>query len=827
SVAGGYDINWSTSTETGNLGFNIYAVVGSTKYQMNKKLIPSKAIDSMKTENYSFYVNSQLNGFIAKFIIEDVDRFGRKQSSEPYSLNKQYGLTENESQIKKTDWADINQKYDTRQKEIALAKLTHYKENLMNNVDIHNKNYSNSQIVVNVKTTKAGIHKISYQDLDGLGLNLRGLSDENISMSYQGDLIPIDLINLNKKGKFSKYSAIQFYADTIDTLYSENNVYDLNLFTSTASPKIPQKVARPRGRDFEESYAKTITINRNLNYSFGSPIASEPWFDTRMLAYQSPLNVYFDLVAEDIVYSNIESKVTFDYWGGLDFPNDDSDHEINFSVNGLKLGEDEFDGITQRKKTIPFSTNRLSTSNEIKIEVPASNLNGIGLINLESISLTYPSQYIAKQDYLTFKMPQGNFSVKNLTEKSIQIFAKQNSAITKLTKFKVLQNNNKYVVEYSGLSGETQYFIMTENSVMVPKLSISDVESVELIPTEHLIISHKNFISAELRNYAEATRQNYRIIDVEKIYSKYSHKIASGEAIKQFIQETAFISNLKSVLLVGGDTYDYKNYLGLNAISFVPTIYRATDDLIKFSAVDALYGDTDDDNVPDVAVGRLPVRTMDELITALDKLQSYNINQSSNLSAVLAADNSESYDSYNFSTSSNILADHLTNSNWDITKAYLDNLSIEDARSILLSEMNSGVKLAIYTGHSSSNRWAFEGLFKNSDVQTLTNFDNPLGVIQWGCWNTYFVHPEEDSLGHEFMLSGSQGAAFVIGASTLTNAGLESRFANLFNIYMMNNSLSLGDVMIRAKREFHDESNALHKDILWGISLLGDPAIIL
>ena len=152
-------------------------------------------------------------------------------------------------------------------------------------------------------------------------------------------------------------------------------------------------------------------------------------------------------------------------------------------------------------------------------------------------------------------------------------------------------------------------------------------------------------------------------------------------------------------------------------------------------------------------------------------------------------------------------------------------MSVDSARNLLIDELNSGVRLAMYTGHSSSKRWAFEGVFRNSDVGGLFNENNPFGVVQWGCWNTYFVQPEEDSLGHAFMLSENKGAAFVIGASTLTNAGEESRFASLFNIYMLADDLTIGDALSLAKREYANESNTVHKDILWGISLLGDPVI--
>ena len=44
----------------------------------------------------------------------------------------------------------------------------------------------------------------------------------------------------------------------------------------------------------------------------------------------------------------------------------------------------------------------------------------------------------------------------------------------------------------------------------------------------------------------------------------------------------------------------------------------------------------------------------------------------------------------------------------------------------------------------------------------------PSLVIQWGCWNTYHVAPEYDTLAHRLLLAGPQGAAAVVGSSTLT-----------------------------------------------------------
>ena len=66
------------------------------------------------------------------------------------------------------------------------------------------------------------------------------------------------------------------------------------------------------------------------------------------------------------------------------------------------------------------------------------------------------------------------------------------------------------------------------------------------------------------------------VVDVNDLYAKYTYGIFDPPAIKQYIAYAAKNLGTKYVLLVGGDTYDYRNYLGMNSISFIPSLYAAT-----------------------------------------------------------------------------------------------------------------------------------------------------------------------------------------------------------------------------------------------------------
>ena len=75
------------------------------------------------------------------------------------------------------------------------------------------------------------------------------------------------------------------------------------------------------------------------------------------------------------------------------------------------------------------------------------------------------------------------------------------------------------------------------------------------------------------------------------------------------------------------------------------------------------------------------------------------------------------------------------------------------------------------------------------------------------------------------MLSGPQGAAVVIGSSTLTNAVAEGEFAKIIQSELIQQGSTFGSAMQKAKAKFKSSYGDSNKDILWGISLLGDPAL--
>jgi len=141
------------------------------------------------------------------------------------------------------------------------------------------------------------------------------------------------------------------------------------------------------------------------------------------------------------------------------------------------------------------------------------------------------------------------------------------------------------------------------------------------------------------------------------------------------------------VLLVGADTRDYKKYLIPNSISFIPTFYASSEAVIHFAPSDPLLADIDGDSVQDVAIGRFPVRTQDDLIYMINKTLQYAKASHHEKKALFAADNPDGFISFSDS-SDNLIAEIPLD--WTVDKAYIENLGVVGVNNAITTSINNG-----------------------------------------------------------------------------------------------------------------------------------------
>ena len=384
----------------------------------------------------------------------------------------------------------------------------------------------------------------------------------------------------------------------------------------------------------------------------------------------------------------------------------------------------------------------------------------------------------------------------------------------------------RYSATFPGSDKSATYYVSVVEALHVPQATRAPRRNFVMAgEAEMLIISHPDFLDG-LASLVAARRSeglSVEVVNVEELYARITHGVFDPQAIRTFIHRAHRKLGTEYVLLVGGDTYDYFDYLGQGAISFVPTLYTRTDPIVHYAPVDPLYGDVDSDNVPDVAIGRWPVRTTAELAAVIEKTLEYGSIDYTG-TAVLAADAYDMTAGHSFAADSEEMLGMLP-PDWQVTRAYLEDLELSEARQVLIDKINEGVALTSYFGHSGPSVWSFHGLFSSADAAALNNAGRPTTVTQWGCWNTYYVSPTYDTLGHRLLLNPNGGAAAVLGASTLTGAAAERQLGRRVFQQLGVPGQTLGRAMTEAKRDLASTEPDL-LDVLLGWTLLGDPTLV-
>src|SRR6056297_779224 len=257
------------------------------------------------------------------------------------------------------------------------------------------------------------------------------------------------------------------------------------------------------------------------------------------------------------------------------------------------------------------------------------------------------------------------------------------------------------------------------------------------VQADFLVIAHPAFLPLSdseahpLNEYVAAREaEGWRVetFDVQAIQQAYGWGMPLPQAVTRFLAEADRRMSYEHVLLVGGDSYDYTDNLGLGSISFIPTVYAPTR-LIPHTPADALLADLDGDGMADKGIGRWPVRSVEDLSSVVTKTLDWRGMQGRN-DAVWVTDSEDSRQS-SFTAQAERMMEPLLAAQWpeqSLDRVYFDQvvpepgLSLaEAARDDLFRKLRAGKALTGFVGHGAPSMWTFQGLLSPDDLTDLDN----------------------------------------------------------------------------------------------------------
>jgi uncharacterized repeat protein (TIGR01451 family) len=790
---------WTTDTETDNAGFYVFGLVGEDWVPVHDHLIPTRNGNSVAPLTYRLDVDAADAVDADAFLLADVDTKGREHVHGPFPLG---------------DW-DVSQPAEMQAIPWAAIRQEHHAKLAQRQGGWKKRDIPTVRLVVEAD----GLYRVTFEDLMAAGIDMSKVALAQLALFDRAGAVPVYVAGT---GTFGPGEAIEFYGKAAESLYSDRNHYTLRVDPGAALRASDDNTPAAQLRNPVTVYRETARVERQSLYNPAAP-GDDPWYDQDLMAIFSPGAATFSLTLTDPVPEAGPSQLGVDLWGITDWPGKDPDHHVVVSLNGTELADAQFNGADPNPVSVEIPADvLLPGANQLALELPLDQGVDWDIVGLNAYEITYPRSLLVRDGHLSFRGEAAEaFTVGGLTGTDVSVYRLRGSKLERIAKPSVSGST----VTFAGANEAADYVVATSARKLKPEiLAAPPREDIFAGSAEYLVISHPDFAAgvAPLVDHRRAGGLTAQVVDADQIYENLSNGMVDPEAIREYVAYAAREKGTRYVLLVGGDTYDYKDYLGLGTLSFIPSLYAPAGG-VRFVPADPLYGDVDRDSIPDLAVGRLPVRTSAELAAVVAKTLAYDA-KSYGRTVLAASDGYDSFERISFSQISHQLLAGL-GAGWTVEHADIETLGVPVARAKVINSLNSGVAFAQYFGHSSYNVWSFSILFASPHAMQLQNAGRPAVVAQWGCWNTYYVHPTINTLGHALMVAGDKGAAAVLGATALTDSESDIALGERYLPRIVQPGATIGDALLAAKRDLAQQHPDM-RDVIVGWTILGDPALV-
>jgi len=342
---------------------------------------------------------------------------------------------------------------------------------------------------------------------------------------------------------------------------------------------------------------------------------------------------------------------------------------------------------------------------------------------------------------------------------------------------------------------------------------------------EYLVVTHPLFRAQADRVAALKAAEGMRavVVETDTAYDRFSGGIVEPRAIQALIRRAFHQSGgaLRFVLLVGDDTFDPRDYVGIGSQSFVPSLF-ARDASWGLVPTETPYADVDDDGRRDLAIGRLPAHSVAEAQAVVDKIESQTqALQALQQSQLVVADNYSDTDAPFPVEAENALA--LLPATASVRWSLVEQGSAA-ARDAILQGWEAGSMITHYFGHGGLTGWADEQILTTADVAALGSTWKPTVLFSWACLSQWHIGIDGPALNESLILSPVGGALATFGPAGITYPARQADLREALYRELAQPGVSLGEAIRRAKNATLDLEPRAH-DVVEGFQLFGDPSL--
>jgi hypothetical protein len=236
---------------------------------------------------------------------------------------------------------------------------------------------------------------------------------------------------------------------------------------------------------------------------------------------------------------------------------------------------------------------------------------------------------------------------------------------------------------------------------------------------------------------------------------------------------------------------------------------------------------------PDVAVGRLPLRSIEDAQAMVDKIINYSNNEhAGNWQNEICMMGDDGNQNSHMKTADKVAKMIEQNySNYNVNKIYWDayqrtssatGYSYPDVTRLIKQQIQSGALMMNYCGHGAAYAMSHEYVMKLDDFETSQSNYLPLWITA-SCDIMPF-DGQEDNIGETVLLNRKGGGIAFFGTTRTVYASYNEVMNLAFTKYVLTPGISIGEAARLAKCELVSKGSDLTCNKLQ-YTLLGDPAL--
>ena len=626
-----------------------------------------------------------------------------------------------------------------------------------------------------------GIYQLTYSDLEtaGLPLDPPGVFIDPRSLHIydgRGEEIAI-YVHDEEFGRFDWDDYILFYGEEVNTKYTNTNVYWL---TWGGDGGIRMLNRQGEGdKDTPVWFEATARVEQDNKYMtnlppYPSADELERWYWEKLQPVgQQPVTGTYSINVRNIFAGEAYSAtLRADLWGGSTDDNElTTDHHVLIYVNGYPVEDAWWDGIAPHPVVADFpSSALLEGENVIEVVCPGdTSIGALSVVVTDWFEITYRDTHVAEGDSLAFAQDDigsgvWEYQISGFTQASIEVYdVTVPISVSRIVSRTIFPIESTWMLTFTqDIAAPTRYLALTGPETKSPLAITLDTPSNLRGPSngaDYLIITHSDFHTnvLALANHRAAQGFDTMVVDVQDIYDEFSHGILDPRAIRDFLTYAYSYWNPRPsyVLLVGDGNYDFKDNIGRAEPNYIPPYLACVDPFNGEIATDNRYACVSGtDNMPDLNIGRLPVKTPDEADAVIGKILAYEASPFADWKQQMQfiADNPQDED--DFRALSDYIADNHLPSGYAAEKVYygvLPHTTPSAVTTAIIDGINEGRLLVNYFGHGYLYYWAVEKFLEESpfgrhDLALLTNDERLPLVVSMSCYMGRFDLPSSPTI---------------------------------------------------------------------------------